>query len=346
MNYGLKSVLVSVTEGCSVGCQHCGFIGSTREREAAPGVLSGWVKQICDSGVPLVIFTGGEPFERFEVLEDVVATCERAGVPAASFTSSYWAVDAETTRKKLNRLKGLKQLYLSSDIYHQRRVPYANVFNVIEAADAQGMGTITICLTYATEADRQEVRAQYERFGDRLRFHEDRVIPTPFLKKVVKNQDPELGFSPQEYEPTCWIDTPILNPDGYVWACHVGKVGAHGDFRDLPYWLGDMKEDKFADVMKSADSNAPYQFLRTLGPSGVAELFSTFPGLKSAVKREGFTARCDMCYSTLATVEGQSALADYVTRPEVRDRINIGRLLRYGEGPMPAPIVVKEPELA
>ena len=200
-----------------------------------------------------------------------------------------------------------------------------------------GIPHITICLTYANEKDRRQVRAAYERYGGRLRFHEDRVIPTPFLSKVLRDQDPERGFSPDEYEATCWIDTPIINPDGFVWACHVGKVGAHGDFRDLPYWLGDLKTDSFSSIMGRAAANARYQFLRALGPTGVAELFEAYPSLKAAVRRDGFTARCDMCYSTLATPSGQEALADYVRRPEIIDRINIGRLVRYGEGPMPDP---------
>ena len=107
MRTDLRSILVSVTEACHVGCRHCGFIGSTRDREAGAGLLANWVAQACEYGIPLVIFTGGEPFERFEVLERLVATCRAAGTPAASFTSSYWATDPKTTVAYLERLDGL-----------------------------------------------------------------------------------------------------------------------------------------------------------------------------------------------------------------------------------------------
>lgn len=333
----LKSILVSVTEACHVGCAHCGFIGSRRDREAGVADLTDWVGQICDYGVPLVIFTGGEPFERVNALRSAVAAATRRGTPSASFTSSFWATSVDTARDTLAGMEGLEGLYLSSDIYHQRRVPFERVHNVIDAAAALGIRNITICITYATEDDRLAVRGAYARHGPRVRFHEERVIPTPFIQNLVRKQDPERGFSPDEYEATCWIDTPIVNPNGDLFGCHVGKVGAHGSFEELPYWLGNLHRASFADLMDAAATDLPYQFLRSRGPRGIAELFGAYPGLREAVGRQGFTGRCDMCFSVLSTAAGRTALADYVQRPEVLDQIDIGLFARYGEPPIELP---------
>lgn len=125
-----KSVLISVTEACHVGCAHCGFIGSVRDRESDPDELACWVTQACAYGAPVVIFTGGEPFERLECLSKGVAAARSHGIPSAVFTSSYWAKSTQIARETLSQLEGLKHLYLSSDVYHQRRVPYQNVYNV------------------------------------------------------------------------------------------------------------------------------------------------------------------------------------------------------------------------
>jgi organic radical activating enzyme len=84
------SVLVSITERCHVGCAHCGFIGSTRDREPDVDEMTDWVEQVCQYGIPMVIFTGGEPFERFDCLVRGVAAARNAGTPAALFTSSVW----------------------------------------------------------------------------------------------------------------------------------------------------------------------------------------------------------------------------------------------------------------
>lgn len=336
MAIGLKSILVSVTEGCHVGCAHCGFIGSVRDRETPEDDLAGWVDQICRYGVPVVIFTGGEPFERLAALERGVAAATAAGTPSACFTSSFWATSADVAHETLARLAGLRHLYLSSDVYHQKRVPFANVHHVIDAADRLAIPEVTICITFATEEDRRFVRSHYEHYGARVRFYEERVIPTPFIRRVVAEQDPERGFSPDAYEPTCWVDTPIVNPNGDVFGCHVGKVGAHGNFEDLPYWLGNLRRTSFAAVMAAAASNLRYQFLRSRGPRGVAELFAAYPELARAVGRTGFTGRCDMCFSVLSTKAGREALAEYVTRPEVMDQIDLGLFERYNEPPVEA----------
>lgn len=330
----LKSILVSVTEVCHVGCAHCGFIGSQRDRDTDSNDIVDWVHQICDYGVPLVIFTGGEPFERFDRLKMAVAAATEKGTASASFTSSFWAKSSHIAKNTLESLPGLRQLYLSSDVYHQNRVPYQYVHNVIDAADSLGIPDITICITYACEQDLLSVRGAYARYGSRVRFYEERVIPTPYIQNLIQIQPPPRGFFSDEYEPTCWIDTPIVNPDGDLFGCHVGKVGAHGNFQNLPYWLGNLTRESFCELMDTASNNLLYQFLRSRGPQGVAELFSAYPQLRMSVGRLGFTGRCDMCFSVLSTPEGRAALADYVRRPEVMDQINIGLFVRYLEPPV------------
>src|SRR5437667_11837073 len=95
-----NSVLVSVTERCHVGCAHCGFIGSVREREPEPQEMANWVSQACEYGTPKIIFTGGEPFERLDCLVGGVGAAKKAGTPAAVFTSSFWASCADSARKQ------------------------------------------------------------------------------------------------------------------------------------------------------------------------------------------------------------------------------------------------------
>ena len=64
----LKSILVSVTEGCHVGCAHCGFIGSIRDRESTPSDIFDWVRQVCDYGTHVDIANGREKTVAAEAL--------------------------------------------------------------------------------------------------------------------------------------------------------------------------------------------------------------------------------------------------------------------------------------
>ncbi|HXT69379.1 MAG TPA: radical SAM protein [Vicinamibacterales bacterium] len=331
-----RSILVSVTEVCHVGCAHCGFIGAVRERESDPDELADWVDQTCAYGVGLIIFTGGESFERLECLVRGVAMAESHGTPAAVFTSSFWGTSLDAARSTLRQLPGLKHLYLSSDPYHQRNVPYQYVYNVIDAAIELGIPKITITITYSNDEEHAEVRSRYAQYGDRLRYGGGRVIPNPyFSKKVLLRQGPLRAPKASEYRCDCEIGTPIVNPNGDLFSCHTGKAAAHRDLRHLPYYLGNLREHSFADLMATAGARPDYQFLRTHGAHGVAALFEHEPGLIDAVGRDGFTTECDMCFSTLSTPAGRAALARHVARPEVRDAIDMRLALIGGEDPLP-----------
>ncbi|HSR68498.1 MAG TPA: radical SAM protein [Acidobacteriota bacterium] len=329
------SVLVSVTEGCHVGCAHCGFIGSIRDRETDPEELCRWVTDTCSYGVPNIIFTGGEPFERFEVLRSGVLAATSQGTMSSLFTSSYWATSEDVTLSYLEQLKGLKRLYLSTDIYHQRTVPYENVRNVIRVADQCGIEGITLCITYATDEDLGKVRSEYQEFEDRVRFYESRVIPTEFIGRILREQDPMTKISEADYGPKCWLETPIINPNGDVFACHIGKVGAHGSMEDLPYWLGNLRRQPFREIMEKARYKKEYQFLRTHGPEGIARLYQEYSDtLEPAVGRDEFSEACDMCFSVLVSQEGRQCLSEFTSRPQVQEEINIRLALRFGEAPV------------
>jgi MoaA/NifB/PqqE/SkfB family radical SAM enzyme len=330
------SVLISLTEICHVGCAHCGFIGAARDREVCPSDLAGWVKQVCEYEVPVIIFTGGEPFERFDCLLQGVETAEKAKTAAAVFTSSYWATSSDVARTTLQRLSGLKHLYLSSDPFHQRHIPYQNVFNVIEAALALPIPRITICITYGNEGERAEVRRQYVKYGNLVNFHEDRIIPNPyFSSKVLLFQDALRTPFPEAYRSSCNINTPLINPNGDVFSCHVGQAAAHRNLRHLPYFLGNLYEKSFAEIMAAASNRLDYQFLRTHGARGVAGLYRQYPELINAIRRDGFTTECDMCFSSLKIPEGRTALWQHLSKREVQDEIDMRLALVAGEKPLP-----------
>ena len=335
MSPRFSAILLSITEACHVGCSHCGFLGSTRDREGNPGEVAEWVRQACEYGIGEIIFTGGEPFERLEVLVAGVRAAAAFNVQISVFTSSFWGTTSGAATDTLRQLQGLTHLYLSSDVFHQRRVPYKNVFNVIDAALVLGIRDISICITYANETEAAEVRRQYEKYGNRLMFHQDRVIPTPYLSpRVLQHQSPLLSISPSQHKCSCYLGTPLVNPNGELLTCHIGKAGAHRDLKNFPYYLGNLRESSFSEIMAAASSRWDYQFLRTHGPRGVTELFPVNETLAAGVGRTEFTTSCDMCYAVMRTAEGRATLSEHVRRVDVRDRIEVRLTLGLGEEPI------------
>ena len=323
-----------LTEVCHVGCQHCGYRGSPRDREMTAAEAVDWIDQILGYGVPEIIFTGGEPFERLDLLEPGVRRVDELGARSSVFTSSFWATSFSEARAVLSRLRGLTTLYPSTDIYHQRQVPLQHVRNAIDAAIDLGVRNISLNITYARDEDRQMIASQYSDYGDRIHIYADRVIPLANEQasiRLLTGQDPLRALVPEKYAVRCWLGTPLVNPNGDVASCHIGKAGSRRDLRDLPYFIGNLREQSFGDMMNRSESRIDYQFLRTHGPRGVAQMAVASPELMRHLPRREFTTECDMCWSVLESPEGTHALQLYSAAKA--DRIQARRVIALREGP-------------
>lgn len=324
------SILVSITEVCTVGCRHCGFTGAVRERQASSDEIARWVAQACEYGIPEIIFTGGEPFQRFQLL--------KAGVKAAAthkprpqigvFTSSFWGKNPDAVDKLLRQLDGLSHLYLSTDIFHQERVPPQFVMNVIEGGIIRGIPDISLCITIADDREETQIRSLYSRFEGRVMVNVDRVIPTPFIDTA---RPPGHHPTPENFKRRCFLQTPLINPNGDLCSCHIGKVGAHQSLTDHAYYLGNLRKRSFQQIMSEANDNYEYQFLRAFGPQGVARLVTKSDSLWRRFGDRTFSNGCDLCSKVLLTKEGKQTLSEHVTDPFERELIDVVRLVRFGD---------------
>lgn len=297
----IYNILINVTERCHVGCRHCGYIGSKRDSEMTADEMEFWVGQVCDYGINKVIFTGGEAFERFEMLARGVRRARESGVPTAVFTSAFWAKSPESARETLRGVSSLYQLYISTDKYHQERVPLVHVYHAIDAAIEIGIPRITMTITYATQQDLDEVAGWYSRYGDRVEISSQRLIPRKGMRRAMTEHVPQFDLTPSNYGSNCFLGTPLINPNGEVFACHIGKVAAHGSIRNSPYALGNLREAPFKEIMSGSQRRSDYKFLVAHGPRGVAESMQANPAAVTKLPRCQFTSGCDMCVAVMLT---------------------------------------------
>ena len=326
------SMLIVLTEECHVGCQHCGYIGSKREREIDSSELESWIEQIIGYGFPEIIFTGGEAFERYELLACGVKRTRDCGARCSVFTSSYWATSFDQAKEVLQGLNGLTHIYLSTDIYHQKRVPIENVRHAIDAAIELGIPRINLNITYANDADRVFIASQYANYGKRVEIYAERVIPNPnFSVRLLAAQDPLSGLAPGNYASSCWLGTPLVDPNGDLFACHLGKMAAHTDPTRVPYFLGNLRKTEFRQIMMRSGARPDYQYLRTHGPRGVAEMAQANQELLKVLPRREFTTACDMCMGVLTSPGAPHALSDYAAART--EEIDLRLVLSLGESP-------------
>ncbi len=322
-----NAILFNIVEQCNIRCRHCGYADSTRTSMAQEEELMDWVTQAVDYGIKQIIFTGGEPFTQFPMLKRAVEVVHQHGGTSGAFTNSLWGKTVDEARETIKQLPGLTHLYLSTDVYHLEFVPAEYVLNVIQAARELGVYRVIICITYTNDEDKDRITALFAEQFDYVNFHYGRVIPAPQIVKLVPDAyDCMHDFIPNNFSSQCFLHTPLVNPNGTLSTCHIGKVETHLDIKTSPYYLGDLREEKLQAIFDRAEENATYQFLRVYGPRGLVKTLLASP-LQKEVKRECFSCDCHMCFMVLSKKEAVLALQTEAEQLPIQNDVFLKRVL-------------------
>ena len=151
---------VLLTLKCPNQCDHCLYSASPEYNEFLnekyfQKVIIGLKKIRCKYISPI----GGEPFLYLYGLEKFLKLCKKYSVKIALFTSCVWAKSYHKSFFILKRLKkaGLRSLLISTDKFHQKKVPIKNVIFVLRACSSLSISTC-LRITY-TKDIRQSVKS-------------------------------------------------------------------------------------------------------------------------------------------------------------------------------------------
>jgi radical SAM protein len=107
-------VIWEMTRACELACRHCraSAINQRHPDELTTGEALRLIEDVAELGVPLLVFSGGDPLQRLD-LEELVAFARAWGLKTATIP----AATARLTRARIRQLKaaGIQQLALSVD---------------------------------------------------------------------------------------------------------------------------------------------------------------------------------------------------------------------------------------
>lgn len=131
---------IVTTLQCTAACESCCFQCSPKIKESISNEtifrLIEEAKHI--PSIKVVVFTGGEPFLRFDDLCQFVEKASSYGYFSRIVTNCFWAKNPDTALLKLKQLKeiGLTEINFSTGDEHQKFVDLNNILNAIEATIA------------------------------------------------------------------------------------------------------------------------------------------------------------------------------------------------------------------
>jgi len=320
-----------VTYRCQVACEHCIVsAGPHRTEQLDLADAHDWVtqmSQVAGGRTRVLSLTGGEPFVDIERLRDIGRMADVAGLFVTAVTNAHWATSPEIALDTLSSLPEIRAIAVSADVHHQALIPLDRVKNAVRAAQRlDRIASISICTDSETSPTYLEM---LEALRDTVEPEMiDTAVTFPVGRAQLHSGDYNFEITPEPPLGACCVShSPVVFPNGDVIAC-IGPVITLG--REHPLFLGNLHEERLAEIVERAQSNTALHLLRLWGPSRLVR-FLAEAGETCLPEDYVGGSICHACYALMANPETVSAIRDVTAAAKVRDAVALGRLVHLNE---------------
>jgi pyruvate-formate lyase-activating enzyme len=323
------SVAFHLTDRCNISCAHCmPDSGPTRRTTMAGPDLAAWLEALVAMGrTRKICLTGGEPFVVPELLDLASRVAQRAGIECAVMTNGSWGSSVAGAKRILERFDGITKIGLSTDHFHREFVPSEKIRNVIEACRELGK-QVLVRVAYLDEAE-EEVSTTVQQLGGCAAHLVDlEAQPVVHLGRARRRfgRSDLFQMPPEALADACRVaDTPVVTPDGDVFACCGPSMQMHPD---SALRLGSLRERSMRQIASEAESNTILHFVRAIGPR---ELLQELLDRDAAIELERPAHICELCAACFSTVDARRLVTAVAAEESVRHRVEMARLVRLGE---------------
>jgi MoaA/NifB/PqqE/SkfB family radical SAM enzyme len=328
----LRNVGLLLTYHCQASCSHCILrAGPDRHEEVSIEDARNWIRQIAayrNGYVYVLSLTGGEPFSNLKLLRAVMEIATENKLYISVVTNGFWATEKDRAKQLLRSLPNICFLSISTDIYHQKFVPFENVKNAIWAAQECGI-PFYVSVTTGNMADPDYQRIHTELL--KIAIPENICTGITFPVGRAADIKDELGYS-RSSEPCPEVcqasSSPCIFPDGRVYGC----IGPLFELKEQqPLYLGNLREHLVAEIFDRSETNAILHALRLWGPASFLSWLRD-AGMGDHLPTAFVSGSvCQACHTILSVPAVREWLHQLEQNPEFRRKVAYGRLYHLKE---------------
>lgn len=328
----LRNVGLLLTYHCQASCAHCILrAGPDRHEEVSLEDARDWIRQIAayrKGCVYVLSLTGGEPFSNLKLLRAVMEIAAENKLYISVVTNGFWATERNRAKELLQSLPEICFLSISTDLYHQKFVPFENVKNAMWAAKECGIPFyVSVVADNIADPDYQQV------YNELLKLTDPKNIRTgitfPVGRAADIKDDLRYSLSSEPCPEVCQASaSPCIFPDGRVYGC----IGPLLELQEQqPLYLGNLREHSVAEIFDHSETNAVLHALRLWGP---ARFFSWLQeaGMGDHLPTVFVSgSNCQACYTILSDPTVREWLHQLEQNTEFRQMVAYGRLYHLKE---------------
>jgi hypothetical protein len=275
----LTGLHILLTYQCNFECDHCFVWGSpwqagTLTLSQLEDIFS-QAKEI--DTMKSIYFEGGEPFLYYPILVKAVQRVKRLGFQVGIVSNSYWATSNEDALEWLKPFVGmLRDLSVSSDLYHYDQAMSQQARNACQAAETLGIPIGTISVAQPDNPDAEAAVGQ-------LPLDESGVM---FRGRAVDKLAGRASLKPW----TEFVECPYedLREPGRV---HLDPLGNLHICQGIS--IGNLFEKPLDEICATYDPDA-HPITGPLLAGGPAELVHRY----DLPHQDGYADACHLCYSS------------------------------------------------
>ncbi len=331
----LSTIGFMLTYKCTIACPHCLIEGGPHRKEEMSLEHSlAWIKQARayrDGHIKGLALTGGEPFYNLENLARISTFGRALGFMVTVVTNAFWASTKEKALGLLGELPAIQIIAMSTDVYHQKFIPFDYIKNALWAAKKlKRLYNIAVCTDSREDLQFQKIMAELEGIGEAENTRVALTFPVGRAKKRARYFSYDTDAEPT-VAACSMASTPVVFPDGKVKAC-IGPVLTLPAMH--PMVLGDLQQNSMSEILDRSELNPVLHTIRVWGPHKLVALLKQ-NGLESLLPREYISnCICDVCYKLLADERIVAALGNILEDEEIGQNLAFARMYYLNETTM------------
>ena len=331
----LRNVGLLLTFHCQARCAHCIIrAGPDRHEEMSAQEARDWIRQIAayrNHYVIVVSLTGGEPFSNIGLLREVMEFARESNLYVSTVTNGFWGISRRKAKELLKSLPGICFLAISTDLYHQKHVPFERVMNAIWATQECGIPYYVMVVTGNSSDDEFALlTSEIAKLTGPERIRTSITFPVGRASAIASGLKFDLVDQPPR-ESCQAASSPCIFPDGRVYGC----IGPLIDLQHRhPLALGDARRSSLSEIFDKSETNVLLHALRLWGPARLVSILQESGLSHQLPKKYAAGSVCNACYCLLTNPAVRERLSQLEQDPQFRRKVAYGRLYHLREAGM------------
>lgn len=262
-------VYFSLTRRCPLSCAHCSTNSSITSAEHDGGIFLRFAHSMSvDAHPEVVLLTGGEPFLRPRLIEQIANHGHEVGFRTQALCGMFFARNRGRIPPAIERaIRSIDHFSASLDVFHEREVGRIDVFNALERILDWGKA-VSLQVTGHGSDDPYLVELIADirqHFRDEVPILATQVAALGRAKEWLEDRPPGQAEAPDApIAPCALAGWPVVAFDGTVVTCCNQDVV---DGVDAPHLvLGNAARDTWPAVVDRLGNSAVLRAIRLFGP--------------------------------------------------------------------------------